>query len=978
MKKNIVIAALVLFGVLSAISAIISALIGLISPVAIIALLPIVYAISAMHHLESHYSDRKQHRLSRLFGRLSNGKQNAIFAVLIAVAVVVPFIDANGATATAAFFASILAGAFSPASVMRFFRTHLANYINSTPEQFGDEVVARLNQQYKGHEDALLGGRIAEHSEKMYPREKYPELYSNMPDDVRRPIIIDGRLITGERLSHLVPRRLSVSTVTDLYAMMLKKSSALVIGAIVFGALLSTTLYSVIDSAVESYVAMAESSEGNNRFQMTSELVAATYRDVLPGQDPAKFAAEWNENNWSIAEYLSSGAGSVISLAYQPILFASLLLMLVSLSYMVAATRGLNPARISGWVTKILEKEELLRAETVESVVRWKKRMDVRANAWKGYRNQFVQANKDKSPLIKLGDGTGSMLFRGALNGYLPGQDVVLSMDDTHQNILILGGTGSGKTYSTLVPIIAQTIDNIKAGTTLDAGGNKITQAIFATCGKGVLWQDVQILAKRKGMECRIIGCKEGQFGVDLFGGLEPHIVSSTLNSIMSQVSGNRSSDPFWMEMACQIVNAATRIARAWEVTEGGMEYVRKTRERIYSPVGVYALARSLREPDGLLYKAIDDITSAYEEDPESIAIFCTPDLWSACELLRKDMPAFPEQTLGSFLSNVTNMMNGFTSLQALRRSFGGCSSDNILDISTIFADGAITAVDLAQSEWGDAGRICNIFVKTRLYHLAASRQLKDYNIGKREKLLCVMDECQDLMTAGGGGYSETTFLNKSRSTGMSFVCGTQTMAALYQAFGEAAGGQTTKNVVDQFRTKIFLAAEGQETIGYMQELAGTSMRSTVTDYDQHESFFAERMENGKFDADVDNIKPFELAEDELVRVVANFAEARGVNIETKKLVSTDKDMDLFYRADFVGGSPQQAGSPAVDMTEKLKAILWRAEDKRKALMTEGKSDENLIQTGDLTAGRGLAFAYVQRAGGVKMDIIELHPERYM
>lgn len=978
MKRTIVLGALILLGVLSAISAIISALVGLISPVVIIASLPIVYAISAVHHLESHYSDKKQHWLSRRFASFSNGKQLLIFVALIVVAVGVPFIDANGVTATAAFFASILAGAFSPMSVMRFFRTHLANYIGSTPEQFGDEVVARLNQQYKGHADALLGGRIAEHSENMYPRAKYPELYSDMPEDVRRPIILDGRLITGERLSHLVPRRLSVSTVTDLYAMMLGKSSAMVIGAIVFGALLSTTLFSVIDSAVESYVAQAESSEGNDRFEMTADLVAAIYRDVLPGQDAAKLAAEWNENNWSVAEYLSSGAGSVINLAYQPVLFGSLLLLLVSISYMIAATRGLNPARISGWVTKILEKEELLRAETVESVVRWKKRMDVRANSMKGYRNQFLQARKDKSPLIKLGDGTGSMLFRGALNGYLPGQDVSLSMDDAHQNILVLGGTGSGKTYSTLIPIISQTLDNIKAGATLDANGKKITQAVFSTCGKGVLWQDVQALAARKDMQCRIIGCKEGQFGVDLFGGLEPHIVSSTLNSIMSQVSGNRSSDPFWMEMACQIINAATRVARAWEVTDGGMEYVRKTRERIYSPVGVYALARSLREADGLLYRAINDIVETFEEDPEAIAVFCTPDLWSACELLRKDMPAFPEQTLGSFLSNVTNMMNGFTSLQSLRKSFGGCAGSNILDISTIFEDGSITAVDLSQSEWGDAGRICNIFVKTRLYHLAASRQLRDIEIGKREKLLCVMDECQDLMTAGGGGYSETTFLNKSRSTGMSFVCGTQTMAALYQAFGEAAGGQTTKNVVDQFRTKIFLAAEGQETISYMQELAGMSMRSTVTDYDQHESFFAERMENGKFDLEVDDIKPFELGADELVSVVANFAEARGVNIETKKLVSTDKDMDLFYRADFVGGNPQQAGSPAVDMTEKLKAIMWRAEDKRKSLMSEGRSDENLIQTGDLTAGRGLAFAYVQRAGGVKMDIIELHPERYL
>lgn len=976
MKKIFIVVAVLFVAGSSAASLLLSAA-GFVTPALLIAALPVVYLMSAFYHEQSHYAKTRQHSVSRFFGDMSNTQEALVFIVLAAIAVVVPFFGVNSITTTLSITATVLLGACSPRLVVNAIKRRIAGYIDTTPDQFGDEIVSRLDKKFAKHEDALVAGRLEEHSKKAYPASKFPELYSDIPADIRRPIIIDGRLITGERLTHLVPRRLSIATVTDLYNMLLAKSAAMSAASIVFGVLLATTVFSFAKTLVNEYVSMAAQIDGKDRFKMTAELVPSMIQDVLPGQDAAKIAADWNEGNWSIIEYLSSGAGSVVNLIYQPVLYVSMLLLVASISYMIATWRGMNPGRIAGWVTKILEKEEMLRAETVESVVRWKKRIDVRKNSWKGYRNQIAQANRDKSPLIKLGDGTGTMLFRGALAGYLPGQDVALSMDDTHQNILILGGTGSGKTFSVITPIIAQTIKNIKAGTTLDANGNRITQAIFATCGKGVLWQDVQELANKNEMECRIIGCKDGQYGVDLFGGLEPHIVSSTLNAIMSQVSGNRSSDPFWMQMACQIVDAATRIARAWEVTEGGIEYVKKTRERIYSPVGVYALARSVREPDGLLYRAIEDITTAYEEDPESIAVFCTPDLWSACELLRKDMPNFPGETLGSFLSNVTNMMNGFTSLHALRKSFGGCSGSNIIDISTVFKDGSITAVDLSQNEWGDAGRICNIFVKTRIYHMAASRQLKDNTIGKREKLLFVMDECQDLMTAGGGGYSETTFLNKSRSTGMSFLCGTQTLAAMYQAFGEAAGGQTTKNLVDQFRTKIFLAAEGQETIGYMQELAGTAMRSTVADFDQYESFFAERMENNKFSEDVDYIKPFELSESEVNEIIVNFAERQEVDIATKKMVSIENDFSRFFRADFRGGNPQ-SGSPAVDMTEKLKSIIWRAEDKRKAMMTEGKSDENLIQTGDLISGRGLAFAYIQRAGGVKMDIIELHPERHI
>lgn len=895
----------------------------------------------------------------------------------------------NAATVVAAF----ILGGCRPRILTRRVKAHISSSIGATPENFGEKMIERIDAEYQASDNKLLAGDLEGHSREIYPFEKYPELYQDMPEDVRRPIIQDGRLITGELLIRLVPRRLEVNTIKHLYDSMLDRFAPAMFAGFVSAAIVAASVLSITNSlfGMGADAVMKGVPGSAEAVKMTPAQVPLYLQDAWSVEEATAAAESFNEG--SIFDSILAMAGDALMFAMHAaggaIFFVSAFGLMSAGIYLFFMKKILSPSNINSGIDAVLQEEKELRKESVESVVRWKKRLETRANDARGYRKQIGFAIGDKSPLITVGKATGTMLFRGALNGYMPGQDVRLSLNDTHQNIMLLGGTGSGKSFSVICPIMSQVIKAAIENRAVTDEGKKVTQALYVTDGKGVLWMDAVSIAKKYNVECRVIGCGPTEFGVDLFGGLDPQVVASALNNCMSQIGGGGGNDPFWMQMACQIIEASTKIARVWEITEGGYEYVDRTGERIYSPVGVYALARSIRDPNGLVFKAVQDIMDQVESDPDAISALLTPDLWSAIEFLRRDMINYPEETVGSFLSNVANILAGFTNLFELRSQFGGAGSPRTLDIDRVWDDKTVTAVNLSPAEWGDAGRMVNIFVKIRLYHRARMRQLKDNDIGKKAKLMIVMDEAQDLVTTGAGGYSETSFLNYSRSTGCSFLMGTQTLAALYAALGEGNDGQKTKNLTDQFRTKIFLAAEGKETINYMKELAGKALRSNVGDYNQHETFVSQKMEAGRFDSDFDLVDPFDLTKEEAYNLVLNGVSSRRIQIEGSPLVDTAEDMKAFVRVNYSGGGISSAmlggmtgngpSSPGpIDWVEKEKSVIWRAEDKRKEMMAGNKAEEDLIHDEDLmTFGRGQAYIYVQRAGNVKQDIIELDPTRF-
>jgi hypothetical protein len=854
-----------------------------------------------------------------------------------------------------------LAMPFARSPLTRWFEVHVKRLFGiGAAGDFGAAMVDRIDWMFAPHADALLRGDLYTASVRRYPPETYPELYTEVPEDIRRSLISDGRLCTGELLGHLAPRRLSVAAVRGLFDENLRRCARLMNVGLLIAAVVAVLLGV---SIWHSGAAAVDAGYAESAVYQPTFADAVSRRDVWSMEDARAAAAEAADEARSrmnhrrlLSKALAAGSAIVV--------LAISFVVIVGVIYLYLVWKALSPRSIRRAVQTIINLDEALLAESKEAIVRWKKRQEKRINEMRAYRKQIDFARRDSSPLIDLGNGTGTLQFRGALSGYLPGQPVRISLADTNSHIAVMGTTGSGKSASVLVPFMHQIVA---------ARPKEQTVSLLVLDGKGVLHHDAQEVAARHGATFRVIGCKEGQVGVDLFDGLEPTIVAAALNDVMNQLGGGAKSDPFWTQMASLILANTAIVARAYDHTEAGRAALGDSGERWYSPAGIYRLALSTRDDGGALVNAAVALSNVEGDPLHPAAPYVTAELFSALTFLRKDCLQFAEQTWGSFIAQITHVLSGFVSMPALRKRFGGGGGDT-LPIDSVWDDNVVTAVDLSPLEYGEAARVAAMLFKARVFAQGHARYLANPENGKRHKLVVVMDEAHLLISAGSA-LSEDSYASVCRAFGVTLVLSFQTLSTLYSAFGEAGGGQRTKTLLDNLRTKLFLSSEGLETASYIRELAGQTLRSTMADFDQYESYVARRFESGDFSMN-DDVAPYVLEANELARALVG-GEPASIQGAMRPMFRADM---RFYRADFTGGKLEN-GPPVVDWTEKLKAVVWRAEDKRTAWLTQGHEEEPLVHGDEaLTFGRGLMLAFVQRAGHIRMDVVNTDAvfERYV
>jgi hypothetical protein len=809
------------------------------------------------------------------------------------------------------------------------------------------QMMTRVDTIFAEHADPLLRGEIEAAARQRYPAEAWPELWKQIPADIVKPIAEDGRLLTGEKLAELAPRLLSRATVERLYAaagrLALRAHALGVFFALLAGILAAVATFAFVSSSISKKVNAslpgAQVSIDNwSQKEVDQALASAKFkRDALKAAGTTAAVGG--------AALAAAGGGFVVFVGT------------IAGFWLLIAWWMARPSVISSGVHLVVNSDVRLTLETKEAIVRWKYRQDARALERRAYLEQIEAVEQDTLPTVQLGEGTGTMMLRGSLQSIGERQACAMSLDDLSQGILCLGGTGQGKSFAFLLPLLRQWVALQKRR------GAGPTMAAYVADGKGVLWQSAVAVARGAGLaddKIRVIGCGPGEWGVDLFDGLPPHIAAEALNLAMTQLgAAGGTADPFWMSMATRVIEASAKIAHVAELTNFGLAYVDRTGERLYSPAGIEALAFA-GPVNSLLSEAIDGILAAYEASPADVAAHSDAGLVAAVDFMLRILPDYPDATRGSILSNVTNVLGGFTMLSAVRSRFGAASSERMLNVDSIFEDGTITTVNLPATEWGAAGRVANIMCKIRLYHRARVRNIADPEIGLKSKVLMMMDECQDLITAGSGGFAETSFLNYSRSTGLCFVLATQGLPAIAAALGETDQGQKSENLVQQLRSKVILQIEDLKTLKFVQGLFGKVLRSYTDDWDQHESFAAASFERSGTLVDFDVIRPIEVSDAEAGEMVSLLAGQIGAMMQ--QLYHTD------WRFTAAQGND--------DGIDRLKAVLWRAEDKRLERIRHGWHEASLVQDGDMAAlGRGQAIAYVKRGGHSRTDIIRLTPE---
>ena len=778
----------------------------------------------------------------------------------------------------------------------------------------------------------LLRGDRRAYAEHNWSKDKYPTLYQDIPADVRRSVVWDGRVLGGYSVTWLAWRHVSAEVVAGLTRAGMKVGLRAAAVTALLGVLwvLASVLFG--EAQFPDDVGYPSWSEGVAIMPRVCWYVLAVLDFIV---------------------YAASSLGLVVIGA----------VLLAPAFAFFATWRGVH----QWWA----QASEALATPTRDSLVVYKHKADIREAEYTAYVRQVdraIQLQAEGQPIIAVGKAMGVLRARGDMEAPAQGQAVCLDGDSIRQHTLILGGTGAGKTRLAVRPLF----DRIMGASW--GKGHRI--GAYVTDGKGTLWMDLQKSTALKGRkDVVVVGTGTGQAAMDPLRGMSPLEVATTLKAVSGQVAGTP-TDAFWPESASLLILHAATIAQVLNEDEETVTSPAWENAHPWSLVGLAALATSEAAQQAALSR-IETLGELVTEDVEAakaakdagtpvpalkvdavVAKLMQSDAVNAStEWLRDVWAKMAKETQSGIIANVNIILGKLTGAGELRDRFcTGYAPDGVQVVDIDHAlNGGIIMVAVGETEWGMVGKVVSVWLKTRLYIGARKRLQANPAACRSTSCALFADEWQMLATTGPD--SDASFWNVARETGVFLVAATQSLAALKQVLGDEA----TANLVNLLRTKIVLKTEEVSTLDYCIKLAGESLRGVVTEDAFYETQGQRELERP------DKAPAPDLGERVKVgRLLPTYP--RMSTTSTRPIAVLDSR--FFHRNSVVAPKGGGDGSGSLGA---MQAAYWRQEDKERETRGAGLQYRPKLSTDELLLGSGLAFAIVQRAGCDRSDIIDLY-----
>ncbi|MGH0214395.1 type IV secretory system conjugative DNA transfer family protein [Sinorhizobium meliloti] len=795
--------------------------------------------------------------------------------------------------------------------VLNFVLTIIARalFLDRIVNKLAAWLVRRSDLFFSRHGDPLLRGDLLAYAEDEYPRDRFPTAWEDIPDDVRHELVWDGRLLNGRRVAELAKAKITDEVVGQ--ALVRSGIHALALTFIIAG--LPMYLYAI------------DSGQG--------------IMGLFAGRTPFP---SWAWDNGAILPVLAWGLLTFLErilFVMQLSITTGLLFLAFPLFWFFAFAAAMN----SAWETASAS----YRVATRDSEVFWKSNILTRQNQYKAYCREVENAChrlKDQ-PIIPVGEATGLIRGRGDMEAPDRGTIVCYDGESIRQHTLILGGTGAGKTRLVIRPLFKRIME-AKWGE-----GHKI--GAYVTDGKGTLWRDLApIVAHRE--DIAILGTGDDHFGLDLCQGMSPLEISTTFKAVAGQLQGE-TKDSFWPESASLLLMHSAAIARALHVHKPTLEEWKRRRGHApYSLIGIARLASEQPSMKG----AFELIGNFLEETDEGDY---TREDWAIIQTAKESKEwlenahfSLGDNTKGSIVANVSSVLGKLAGAPDISRRFCSGAFERMVDVDHALK-GGILFVAVGETEHGMAGKVVTCWLKTRLYIMARRRLIEDPEGCHTTSCALVADEYQMLATIGPDSCA--TFFNIARETGVFLLGATQSVAALNQAIGEHA----TANLMNLLRSKIILKTEERSTLEYAKALAGEVARG----WEYEKSFYATQA-----------IRQLEIGNGGQPTIsVGGFQGLFPTHFEA--LTYQEEP----YSAAHIGAVWEAASNPVGNGTvdtgdggasQNLQQMMMREEDQNRQSFIGSLQMRPKIDTDELLVGSGMAFAIIQRAGGDRMDVIDL------
>ena len=349
-------------------------------------------------------------------------------------------------------------------------------------------------------------------------------------------------------------------------------------------------------------------------------------------------------------------------------------------------------------------------------------------------------------------------------------RSLVLAGDDLGQNLLVVGGIGSGKTTSVIQPVLLQCLAQGMGGLVFDIKGD------FGAAAAG--------LARRAGRELTVVG--PGRRAFNLLRGLTPEAAAGFLKSalLLNGVPG----DPFWTETAVELCRNAL----------GVLSFLPDR----YSLAGLYD------------YLFRDDVRADCDRRLHDEAAGLGAE---ALRLLRSYQSyhegvftRFDTKVVAGVLASAAQVLTPFTHPD-LVDAF--CPPADALAIEAL-ASGALILVDLPLAVWGVGAKVVYTFIKLRFFQYMQRRPVRE----RLRPVLFLCDEYQEIVSANKDGLSDLNFWDKGRAFGTVGIISAQSIASFYAAVGDRDLADT---LLQNFRQKLCLRSEDWHTIQFFEHVLG-------------------------------------------------------------------------------------------------------------------------------------------------------------
>lgn len=384
---------------------------------------------------------------------------------------------------------------------------------------------------------------------------------------------------------------------------------------------------------------------------------------------------------------------------------------------------------------------------------------------------QFTEAARtaaeSENLFLTLGTSTGLLAARGDF--FAPSCDLPIGLgaSDARQHVLILGGTGSGKTSGILRPLCTQiTVDKNAGLVILD--------------GKGRLPQE--LAEKLKGVKL----IDPAKTRISLIGRLEPEILVSTL----AETLGGKTQDPFWINAPSALLRAAAVLAKA-----GGDESWTLTH-----------ISRMIVDDDfrGKFIKGLPESVETQPATREALIYFAT------------EWPNLDKETKANIMISARTWLSTLAGHPDLLKWSSAKLSEEDYSLEEVLKGGRV-GILLPAYRYGKAGPAATALLKASIYQgLKARADSKDPNV---RPLFMVIDEAQDVATT-----DDVAMLSIGRSLGLSMIAATQGVEGIVSRLGR----ETTDAWLSIFSNLLVLQGGSPSTDDLVTRRLGVSWKPMV------------------------------------------------------------------------------------------------------------------------------------------------------